>query len=316
MVFFILPVGSIIRAGRAISNSQKKASSAVDRAFTDSPDKPTPPPVATTTYTAPDGSAEVSKWKPRLIAREDGIEVDPRDVHLIGSVPPSPRTAIRTEDVELHEKKTDSAADTLPAATVAQSGSEPVFLYYRLLNADSTVFYSRRLKVGDNHPDIGCQLCVADEKEECPCLTSCGFDIRFDANINTITVVAPPSASAHLSPPPTQPSKGGLKGFMSNVARTVNETVLAERIQSQEIDIAYQQTEPRADHPPTHQVMDLNAVKPFHFHSEHHDCCCVLVYIHIVSKVQKNVGMQVVAMPKEEGDAMTNKCSWYTCTAC
>ena len=323
MVFFFLPVGSILRAGRALSNTKSKASNAVDKAFGDSNDSnsPTapPPPPPNTAYTAPDGSAVVSRWKPRLLAREDGIEVDPRDVHLVATaagIPPSPRTAVHTDDIELHEKKSESDAETAAPAAVASS-SEPYYLYYRLLNSDSSVFYTSRLKVGDNHPDIGCQLCAPDEKEQCPCLTSCGFDIRFDANINTISVVAPPSATAPPPPPPVNGgNKGGIKGFMANVARMANETVLAERIQSQEINIAYQQSEPRPDHPPTHQIMDLNAVKPFHFYSEHHDCCCVLVYVHILTKVQKNVGMQVVAMPKEEGDALASKCTWYSCTAC
>ena len=313
---FILPIGSILRAGRALNSTKNKASKSLDNAFTDSPSTaPAPPP--TTTYVV---TEEVSKWKPRLIARDDGIEVDPRDVHLIAAAasggPPSPRTAIKTEDIELHEKKTDSAAETAPPTTTAASSSEPYYLYYRLLNSDSSVFYTSRLKVGDNHPDIGCQLCIPDETGECPCLTSCGFDIRFDANINSITVVAPPSASAAVQPPSSAPTRSGLKGFMANVARMANETVLAERIQSQEIDISYQQSEPRPDHPPTHQVMDLNAVRPFHFYSEHHDCCCVVVYVHVPSKVQKNVGMQVVAMPKEEGDAMASKCTLYSCTAC
>ena len=210
----------------------------------------------------------------------------------------------------------DSTLDSA-SVVVASSSSEPYYLYYRLLDAESHVYYTSRLLVGDNHPDIGCQLCTADESGDCPCLTSCGFDIRFDANINTITVVAPPSATA--PPPPIQPtnSNSGLKGFMANVARKANESILAERIQSQEIDITYQQVEPIGDQrPPVHQVMDLNSVKPYHFYSPHHDCLCVVVYVHIVTKVQKSAGMQVVALPKDEGDAMAGKCSWYSCTAC
>ena len=318
MVFFIIPVGSIIRAGRAIANTKSKASKAVDRAFTDSPPKEETAASSSLSPSLPQSyvvTEEVSKWKPRLIARDDGIEVDPRDVHLIAASagPPSPRAAIKTEDIELHEKKADSDADTAPPA----SSSSQYFVYYRLLNSDSSVFYTARLLVGDNHPDVGCQLCIPDDKDECPCMTSCGFDIRFDTAIRTISVVAPPSATATLSPPPASTAtKGGLKGFISNMARVANETVLAERIQSQEIDIAYHKTEPRPDHPPTREVMDLNAVKPFHFYDEHTDCCFGLVYCQFRSKKQKDVGMQVIAMPREEGDRMAGKCTFYSCTAC
>ena len=313
MVYFV-PVGSILRAGRALANTSSKASKAVDKAFTDS----SPKAAASPTAAAPASyvvTEEVSKWKPRLIARADGIEVDPRDVHLIASSsssqPPSPRAAVQLDDVELHEKKTDSAADVPPPPTAASS--EAYFLYYRLLNSDSSVFYTSRLRVGDNHVDVGCQLCTPDERGECPCMTSCGFDIRFDANINTITVMAPPSAAAIAqAPPAAATSKSGIKGFMANVGRAV----LAERIQSQEVDIAYQKTEPRPDHPPTHQVMELNAVRPFNFYSEHHDCICLVLWLHLRGKVQKNVGMQLLAMPQSEGDALASKWTWYSCTAC
>ena len=325
MVFLIIPVGGIISAARALSSpTNSQASSNTNSAASsasNSPQQQQQPPAFAPP--SPLNSPVFNALKPRLIVADDSIQVDPRDVHLIVSPPglkPS-APAANIEQLELQEKKEDSSSETLPTASTPAASASPYLLYYRLLDAEGHVWYSGRLRPGNNHPDVGCQFCTADPKGECPCFTSCGFDVQFDANVQQITTTLPAPPPPPTPPPMLQGQQqqqqpSGIRGFFKSVAQSVNEVGVPAgqiRVLSQQVELSYQQCEGQG---PVRQRMELNAVTPIHVYTPHHDFCCVVFYIHIVSRLQKSMGVQLVAMSKEDGDKMTQECTWYSYTAC
>ena len=240
---------------------------------------------------------------PRFLIVEDGVQIHPDDVHLVPSLtfPTTPPDSTST--------------DPVPTPTTA-----PLYLYYHLRNAEGHPFYTARLKSGPNHPDVGCQLCMPDPGH-IPCLTSCGFDINFNALVPVVPQPPPPPPPAPVVDAP--PAAKGVKGFMKGVAAALSPVgaAMANTFRAQPLWPCpcwwsiRGMTRVRAMGP-VREVMELNVPKRLDVWNEHMDCCCVVVWIHLVHRVQKTVGLQVVAMDKEAGDAMVNRHTLYTLTAC
>jgi len=309
MVFLFIPVGTIISAFR----SEEKNNSQ--------------PPQQQRPIITPKGSAPILKNRPRLIVVDDGIQVNQEDLYMLNTgesaIPSNARTAIVNNTLPASDQyiqlqsqpssnivKSSSSTSYSSTTSNSNSSSEPYYIYYNLLNPTGEIFYTAPLKIADNTPDVTCQLCVPSD--ECPLMSSCDFAIKFNTQLNTVNVSLPPLPS----PPPSpvivsQPSK---TSFFSSIVKSVNTAVSSRSMQSQEIVLSYVQS---ANDGPVQQVMDLNAAQSMRFASNHTDCCCILVWCHFLTKSQKHVGVQIVALPKSEGEKQTQEwASCWKCTAC